>query len=366
MDSLNILLHYARSRLGADSVVFYRYYPRLNQLVYIPIIVGNVYHPSTFGTIHGIPPDIQRVLSTRKIWYWTDASSETKRDFDYVTREDIRSYVGAPLIANDKTLGVLLINYRTSIEFSSSERQSIEQVISDITTAISETDSLYENDQAISRYLVRISLPLPPLLYIEQFFDQVSHVTYAVSYLYSLFTLLASNQTNIIRAFINELSDQKNLEENSTTLLFQYLTRINFEPLRISSIHYGSPVSIDLLGIGSALETLRETLKDLAWRGKHERQLAELERRNKQAEIASTRLEHEKTAVEIALQRTQIEKAKLENEKLFLDIATQKLMLLQTANGLQLSNDDKKLIVAVLLPKMEIIKKGFIAESELD
>ena len=121
-----------------------------------------------------------------------------------------------------------------------------------------------------------------------------------------------------------------------------------------------------MLGIGSALETLRETLIDVSWRGKHERELAKLERRNKQAEITSARLEHEKAAGEIALQKTQIEKAKLENEKLFLDIAKQKLMLLQTTNGLQLSDDDKETIIAVLLPKLDVIKEGFIAEFELD
>jgi GAF domain len=261
-DSIRILLNFARSRLGADSAAFYQYYQRLDQLDLFPVIVGNVDHPSTFRTLGGIPADIRRVLSTRKIWYWIDASGEKNRDADYVIREGIASYVVAPLVVKDEVLGVLLINYRTSMKFSSSERQSIERVIRYVTTTMSNVNALDRNDQANSQNLLSFSLPLPPLLYPAEFFDRVSHVIYAVSLLYSLFALLESNQTDIIRACINELSDPRNFDENSTALLSRYLEIIDFEPLRISSIRYGSPVSVDLLGVGSALETLRETLRE--------------------------------------------------------------------------------------------------------
>ena len=54
-DLLYILLNFVRVRLEADFAVFYRYYSSLNQLVNTPMIAGNVYHPSTFSTVEGIP-----------------------------------------------------------------------------------------------------------------------------------------------------------------------------------------------------------------------------------------------------------------------------------------------------------------------
>jgi len=100
------------------------------------------------------------------------------------------------------------------------------------------------------------------------------------------------------------------------------------------SAHYGSPASFDLLGIGKIVEVLRDTIKDLLWRAKHEKQMAELERQSKEEEINKTRLE---------------------TEKILLDIAVQKLEVIEKASHLKLPDNDKKAIIAALLPQMAII-----------
>ena len=106
------------------------------------------------------------------------------------------------------------------------------------------------------------------------------------------------------------------------------------EPLRLASVHYGSPASFDLLGISSVVEILRDSIKDLAWRGKHEKLMAELERESKEAEIR---------------------KLKLESEKALVEITSQKIELLEKAKKLKLSDDERETVIHVLLPQVREI-----------
>ena len=196
--------------------------------------------------------------------------------------------------------------------------------------------------------LLHIGISLPVLLTIDEFLDRVLNRVRAVEFVYAIFALLHSNDAETVKAFLGFLEGQTDSTAISNSQLQRFLIAANTDPLRLASVRYGSPASFDFLGIGKVLEVLKDTIKDLAWRGQHEKQMAELERRGKQTDIDKDRMEIEKTAAEIATRR-------LEAEKVGLEIAAQKLELLQKMTSLQLSDNDRRLVVSVLLPRMVTI-----------
>jgi 6-phosphofructokinase 1 len=207
---------------------------------------------------------------------------------------------------------------------------------------------------------LRIRIPMPALLNIEDLTRNIDEKLNAVEILYSLFAILESESKAAIESFLVRLREPDTLVKARAISLHQFLAIANEEPLHVVAIHYGSPVSIDLLGIGKVLEVIRDIIKDMAWRGKYEKELAEVERKGKQAEIVTARLEHEKTSVEIAAQRIQLDKIRLENEKLQLEMVVQKLEIMQKAMELPLTDDDKKSILAVVTSQIATISRTLV------
>ena len=202
--------------------------------------------------------------------------------------------------------------------------------------------------------VLSIRISLATAITLNEFFDSITDRMQAIDFIYSIFSLLVSNDYGTINNFIKTIKQQET-QIPSNTYLHSFMTIANVEPLRIQSIHYGSPVTIDLLGIGSVLEIVRDTIKDLAWRSQHEKAMAELELKAKHSEIqknkldvetmsVSRKLDIEKAALELQAQRVLIEKANTE-------LLSQKIELLNKITNLQLSDDDRKVVVSVLLPK---------------
>jgi hypothetical protein len=179
--------------------------------------------------------------------------------------------------------------------------------------------------------ILRIQISLPSLLTFEEFLDGIENRIKSIEFIYSIFALTYSMNAEETESFISFLKKHNDSSLISNSLLQRLLISTNIEPLRLVSVHYGSPASIDLLGIGKVLEVLRDTLKDLIWRAKYEKQMADLELKSKEAEV---------------------EKEKLEVEKRAAEITAQHIELLGKAANLQLSDDDKRLLISVLLPKL--------------
>ena len=64
------------------------------------------------------------------------------------------------------------------------------------------------------------------------------------------------------------------------------------------SIHYGSPASADLLGIGKVIENIIGLIKDLKWKGKIEKEAAVQGIIKLKTEIEKQELENEKQRLE--------------------------------------------------------------------
>lgn len=218
--------------------------------------------------------------------------------------------------------------------------------------------------EKISHDVLRISISLSTLITLNDLFDGVTDRMQAIDFIYSVYSLLASSDPDVIHNFIRTIKQQETLIP-SNTYVHRFMTIANVEPLRIQSFHYGSPATFDLLGVGNVLELVRDTIKDLAWKGQHEKSMAELELRTKQLDIEkgkldannasiSRKLEMEKAALEMESQRIAIEKANTE-------LLSQKIDLLNKISNLQISDDDKKVIVSILLPKALTISDNPVA-----
>jgi hypothetical protein len=195
---------------------------------------------------------------------------------------------------------------------------------------------------------LRLDLALPALLPIADFVENFNGLLKPLSFIYSVlsFVFLADSYhverlDSLLREGIAE--DTKQLSDQLANFV-----EVNTMPLQVASMHYGSPGSMDLLGIGKVLEVIRDIVKDAVWRGRHERELAKTDL--KKAEYEAT-----KSEIEIESQKTGVEKAQLENEKMRLELIGQKLDLLQKAGELGLSDDARAALLSVLAPHTQAI-----------
>lgn len=185
---------------------------------------------------------------------------------------------------------------------------------------------------------LKLSISLPPSILVNEYVQQTSNILLALDSIYTMFATLLSSKPNAV----------ENLLENIRKSSSGKNVNVQIEPLRIISMHYGSPFSLDILGVGKAIELIRDIVKDLVWRGKSEKAQAESDR-------AMAKLQAQKTKVEIATKKKELEKIKLENEKLALEVAEQKLELIIKTAKLQISDADKNLLAKALIPQMGVI-----------
>jgi hypothetical protein len=191
-----------------------------------------------------------------------------------------------------------------------------------------------DQSRTIASHHLNILFPLPALLSIDDFFYGIRSASNAIDIIYSIYALVFSGSLNTISQFADYVSKQPNTESLDNRVLYGYLDAAAVKPLRIVSFHYGSPASVDLLGIGKVLEVLKDSIKDLVWRGTHERAMAELEQEEKKLGITNNELQsHEKLA----------------------DIALKKLEIIEKAINLELPDSDKRLIIMALLPQMQAL-----------
>ena len=222
---------------------------------------------------------------------------------------------------------------------------SVELSVLGLETAEGHPQAVYEQVFEGATGRLSVAVPFPALMAIDDFIDKVVTQVKSLDFLYSVLALVGSGSPDAIHAFIAFLMKQTALSTLQKSDLQQFLSRAEIQSLRIISLHYGSPASFDLLGIGKILEVIRDIIKDIAWRGGHEKIMAELERTNKQTEILRSKLETEKTTVDIAARKIELEKNSLE-------LVLQKLELLEKVSGLAMAGDEKELIVSMLAPKI--------------
>jgi hypothetical protein len=187
--------------------------------------------------------------------------------------------------------------------------------------------------------ILRVKFPLPDFVPLEEYLNDVTERLHSIELIYIIYLTIYAQLDQKIDISIT-FSDGHSQEFIGYKALGQYetavsaLRNIGVESVRLVSVHYGTAASFDLLGIGKILEILRDTVKDLAWRGKHEKQMAELEQKDKEAQIEHTRQETEKIAIETA---------------------NQKIELLERVTSMPLDKSQKELIVSALIPNLQLL-----------
>jgi len=176
-----------------------------------------------------------------------------------------------------------------------------------------------------------VQIPLSSLVPVDDLMEVTAAQVKAIDFIYSLIILIISGSKSTIQSLCAFLRESDNISSLQRDELTQFYDLAQIQPLRVASMHYGSPVVFDLLGIGNILQVIRDIVKDLSWRGKHEKQSAELELQDKRVEIR---------AKEVAL------------DKASLEVVSQRLKLLKDIYELPLSDDEKFLIASALVPKV--------------
>jgi hypothetical protein len=189
----------------------------------------------------------------------------------------------------------------------------------------------------IKRYKVdqtRAVFPLPQRLTIDTFLSAIGEPLTALDFTYSVLALIDARTQVEYKELLHLLKAENN---PSISSLHLSLNEANVKPLRLLSVHYGSDASFDLLGVGKILEFLRQTVKDLVWQAKHEREMANLEKDAKEQEIVQMRLAAEEKRV---------------------DILYRQLEVFEKASELNLQEEEKRAIVSLLLPQTELLASG--------
>lgn len=168
-----------------------------------------------------------------------------------------------------------------------------------------------------------------------------------LDFIYFAFAIISTKDWELIHALLD-------LKEREISIVEFFITFENYrhsrnlkrvERLKLASIHYGSPASFDFIGIGKVLEVVRDIIKDLVWRGKYEKKLANVELKIKASEIERAKLERKKQNVEI-------QKAQADVEKVILELAEKKITLLEKVMDLELGDEYKHRLAAILLPEL--------------
>ena len=189
-----------------------------------------------------------------------------------------------------------------------------------------------------------VSIPLQSLITIDDYVEIVSKIE-IIDYIYSLFTLVANGSKSVVVNFFLSLRNQISKSDFPKSEIQKILFANNINTLRISALHYGSPATFDLLGIGNVIGALSDVIKDVSWRGSYQKQIVELE-------IKSKQIENQKEKIAIEQQRTALVSQKLEIKKAALELALKKIEVLEKINNLSLSDEDKQAMAALLSPKL--------------
>lgn len=110
--------------------------------------------------------------------------------------------------------------------------------------------------------------------------------------------------------------------------------------LKVKSCHYGSPVTLDLLGIAGVIEEMRNLIKDLAWRGSYEKETANLDKQEREILLEQKRLENDEKRLDILLKHVEV------GERLL---------------GSKLKESDRVALMTILAPQVHALLAAEIA-----
>lgn len=129
--------------------------------------------------------------------------------------------------------------------------------------------------ERVADNIIRVQYPAETKILFSQM-DLLLEPVRAIYFIYSIIGLMTIVDTDHLEEI---LSDRKRLTIN---LLDNILLSENIELLSVGTFHYGSPVSVDVIGLGSLIEKTYELFQKVKWRDRYEREKAAYELSNMQ------------------------------------------------------------------------------------
>lgn len=180
---------------------------------------------------------------------------------------------------------------------------------------------------------VRLELSLQPHIQVGSFLRKINEQLLDFEFLYSVLSLLyifdpdsALIRLRMLYKVDGVLLDQPNLQINSVLRLL--LPATDFY-LAVKKLSYGSPLLTDIAGIGKVVEVIRETLKDVQWKNKHERAIAIKEEEEKSILLDRQKIQNQREFLELRKVELDLYDQSLETAKkqinLILEISKSKL-----------------------------------------
>jgi hypothetical protein len=191
------------------------------------------------------------------------------------------------VLASGKTRDKLRSNLITAINRVTKDKLGI--VVTNV--EIGEIVLPKERERAPDR--MHVEIPIPAQLTIDRYLEDVQDTMLAIDSIYSIIGLVSAGDREVIAHFVAFMREQTNYSAVSNMQLQRFLSAAGIAPLRLATLHYGSPNSFSLIGLDSILNPVRDIIKDIVWRAKHEEESA-------RADLDQKRLDIEKTKLEIA------------------------------------------------------------------
>ncbi len=125
--TLSSLVSGTQNVLRSDAITLYTYNQDLNMFDFPPSMIG-VEHPDKVVELDRVEKDSvpYRIIALDKLYVSENVPTDPLLKGKFTKRENIRSFVGIPLIANNRKIGVMCINYRRYHSFTRKELENIE------------------------------------------------------------------------------------------------------------------------------------------------------------------------------------------------------------------------------------------------
>ncbi len=242
----------------------------------------------------------------------TKETKETKKDFAQKFRNAIVAETGVPLsnLVFRRKLTDAILTDKNAIEKYLSLGETVVYEVIPAKAERQEILQLHSQERIIEELSferigddrIRISCPAKKLVSV----DELNDLLEPIRTLSSLYTLLAvfsfSNYENLLLYF-------ENRKKISVSSMNKLLLDENIPPLKVVSLHYGSPLIGDVLGLGSLIENTYNVIQRFKWKDRTEKKKMELE-------IAGMEIENLMKAINLYKEYQKLENSKLsQNQK---------------------------------------------------
>jgi PAS domain S-box-containing protein len=182
--TLRSIVRGTRETLNADAVTLYSYNPDQEEFSYPPEMSGVVIEPEVIKLGRVTPNSVVRkILALNGLHVAEDSRNDEVLGGAFVHRENVASSVGIPLVARDRKVGVMFVNYHVKHNFTKDDLTNIGLFATQAAVAIRNTQ-LYEQVQKRVRQLeilYQAGQTLPGTCGVKEILEQIAEYAWQIA-----------------------------------------------------------------------------------------------------------------------------------------------------------------------------------------